>query len=144
MPFCLGALMSGFKPLKGKSAPQITQKAGHSFASKLEAAVFELLWLRERAGEIRNLKCQVYVYLSNARIACIPDFQFEYVASGEVAYAEAKGFETDIWRLKKRLWKAYGPGPLEIWKGSHRKPKLIETVYPVAEQQLKLGSGHEV
>jgi hypothetical protein len=120
------------------------EHAGRSFMSKLEAAVFDLLSLREKAGEIRNLRCQVHIYLSEARIGYIPDFGFEFVATSEPGFAEAKGFESDIWKLKKRLWKAYGPGPLEIWKGSHKKPKLIETVYPVQEKQLALGSSsHE-
>ncbi len=118
--------------------------AGRSFASKLEAAVFDLLALREKVGEIRNLKCQVHVYLTAARIVSIPDFQFEFAETGEIAWAEAKGFETDVWRIKKRLWGHYGPGPLEIWKGRAIKPKLVETVYPVQEQQLKLESSPAV
>jgi hypothetical protein len=113
------------------------EHAGRSFASKLEAAVFDLLCLREKAGEIRDIKCQVRVKLSAADIVYIADFGFENVASGRPAFSEAKGFETDIWRIKRRLWIHYGPGILEIWRGSYRKPYLDETIVP----QPQLGVG---
>lgn len=128
----------GFRPLPGRSAPRITHRAGKSFASKLEAAVFDLLWLREKAGDIRDLVCQQSVYLTDARIQYIADFGFVMAASGERAWAEAKGFETDVWKIKKRLWAHYGPGPLEIYRSSRRGPKLTETVFPA--RQLPLGT----
>lgn len=120
------------------------EHAGRSFMSKLEAAVFDILCLREKAGEIRNLRCQVHVYLTDARIGYIPDFGYEFVASGESGFTEAKGFEDAVWKIKKRLWRFYGPGPLEIYQGRATKPKLVETIYPVQEEQLKLESSKEV
>lgn len=114
------------------------EHAGRSFASKFEAAVFDLLWLREKAKEIRDLKCQVRVALTDAKIIYIPDFGFEYVATGLPGFAEAKGFETDKWRIKLRLWRHYGPGPLEIYRGSHKRVRLDETVIP--QPAFKLGA----
>lgn len=100
-----------------------------SFASELEAALYDLLMLRERAGEFRDLRCQPQVYLTDARIVMKPDF-IAYDEEQRPLYFEAKGFETDIWRLKRRLWEYYGPGPLEVWKGSAKRPRLVEIITP--------------
>lgn len=102
---------------------------GRSFASKLERAVYELLKLRKQAGEIIEIKCQVQVSLTKAGIIYRPDFQC-FTADGGHFYCESKGFETPEWRIKRRLWTVYGPGRLEIWMGSHTKPRLVETIEP--------------
>lgn len=106
---------------------------GRRFDSKLEASVYALLKMRERAGEIADLKCQVQVTLTKAAIILKPDFAFTDVKSGAAMYAEAKGFETPEWRLKLRLWRHYGPAPLEIWKGTAARPVLDEIVTPKGE-----------
>lgn len=79
-------------------------------------------------GEISDLRCQHSVYLTDARIQAIIDFSF--IRGGELIYCEAKGFPTDVWRLKKKLWKQYGPGPLEIWVGTAKNFRLDETIIP--------------
>lgn len=103
---------------------------GHSFHSKLEASVYQILKLREKAGELEILQTQDHVYLSQARIGYVPDFRCRYLANGALFWVEAKGFETEKWPMIKKLWRFYGPGPLEIWKGTHMNPKLIETIVP--------------
>lgn len=106
---------------------------GHWFDSKLEQAVFYMLTLRERAGEIRNLKHHAGgVFLSAARIELRPDFTWEI---GDPMFpiqewGEAKGLETDAYRIKRRLWKAYGPGPLYVWVGKSSAITLKETLIP--------------
>lgn len=51
--------------------------AGFRFDSKLEAALFDNLSLRERAGEIKELKHHPgTVFLSTARIQYRTDFNF--------------------------------------------------------------------
>jgi len=106
---------------------------GHSFASQLEAAVFNLLTLREKAGEIKEIQHQDHIYLTNARICYIPDFKFFDLKTEEYTWAEAKGFETPEWKIKKRLWQHYGPGRLEIYKGSAKRITLAETLTPGGE-----------
>lgn len=106
---------------------------GH--ASKLEAALYNLLKLREMAQELTELKTQVQVYLTRARIIYKPDFS--YYEGGILTYAESKGFETPEWRIKRRLWKCYGPGKLLVYKGSYKRLYLHETIIPEG------GDGHE-
>jgi hypothetical protein len=34
------------------------------------------------------------------------------------------------WKIKKKLWEHVGPAPLDIYMGSYRNLKLVETVIP--------------
>lgn len=97
----------------------------NGFSSKLEAAVYAML---ESRANVTNIKCQTKVYLTDAKILYIVDFSYEDASSGALVFVEAKGMETPTWRLKRRLWQHYGPGKLEIWKGSHARPYLAETI----------------
>jgi len=91
---------------------------GRSFASKLEKDLYDFLRIRELGGEIRDLKCQTQVHLTNARIIYKPDYAYFNLLKNREEWAEAKGFETPEWRIKRRLWMHYGPGPLLVYKKS--------------------------
>lgn len=104
---------------------------GYSFGSKLEAAVYQILKLRMKAGEIKSIQVQDHVYLTDARIGYVVDFKCT-TPTDTVFWVEAKGYANDRWPMKKKLWKYYGPGTLEIWMGSHTKPSLTETIIPVS------------
>jgi len=104
---------------------------GYSFDSKLERALFEELKLMEKAGEISGLTHHPgTIFLTRARIQYRPDFRFVRTATGEVEYAEAKGFANDKWPLKKALWRFYGPAKLSIYIGSHKRLVLDEVIIP--------------
>jgi hypothetical protein len=99
---------------------------GFSFASKLEAAVYDIL---KSDALIKEIQPQDIVYLTDARILYKPDFK----CLGQLAnvfWVEAKGYETPEWRIKRRLWMHYGPGPLYIYMGSHTRPTLKEVLSP--------------
>lgn len=120
------------KEKKHKYGAKSVRHDGLSFASKLEAAVYDILLLLQRAGDIQNLSTQKRVYLvRNPDIYYVPDFYFE--RGGLPMYAEAKGFETPEWKIKKKLWQHFGPTPLEIFQGSYKSPKLVETLRPKNE-----------
>lgn len=106
------------------------KKLGYSFDSKLESAVHDLLLLRERAGEIKNIKQQVNIHLTLAKILYQVDFSHEDCKTGQEEYTEAKGFETAVYRIKRRLWLWYGPGKLTVYKGSYSKPFIDEVIIP--------------
>lgn len=115
---------------KNKYGAIKVSRAGISFASKLEAALYEHLKLLEMAGEIKIEKIQDHVYLSRARIGYIPDFRIYDRETKSQVWCEAKGFETERWPVVKKLWKAYGPGPLRIYKGSYKSLALVEEIIP--------------
>lgn len=108
--------------------------AGYSFASRLEASVFDMIKMMELAGEIKFLRSQVHVPLTEAKIVYIVDFLVEDIKTGQEIYYEAKGFETPEWKIKKRLWKHYGPGPLLIYGGSYKNPRFIDEVIPTTKK----------
>jgi hypothetical protein len=107
-----------------------TQCDGYSFSSKLEASVYSILKNRENLGEIKIIQVQDHVYMSLSRVLYIPDFKCLEVASGAFFWVEAKGYANDRWPTKKKLWKFYGPGKLEIWKGTYQRPFLDEVIIP--------------
>ena len=100
------------------------------FSSKLEAAVFQILQLREKAGEIADIRQQVTVDLT-CGIRWKVDFSFYDEAAMRRVWAEAKGCETDRYRICLKLWRGgHGPGDLEIWKGRWQNPTLVDIVKP--------------
>lgn len=103
--------------------------AGYTFASKLEAALFNELSLRKLAGEIKEIQCQDTVYLTDARIMYKPDFRC-VMADDSIEWFEAKGMETPEWRIKLRLYKHYGPGKLTVYGGSYNRLVVMEVVHP--------------
>jgi hypothetical protein len=103
---------------------------GRSFASKLEHSVYEILKLREKAGEISDIQCQVSIRMYPFDIRWIPDFTFVDSQTKELIYCEAKGLESDRFVVIKKIWRIIGPAKLEIWKGTCKNPKLVETIVP--------------
>lgn len=60
----------------------------------------------------------------------IPDYSAVDVETGQLKYFEAKGSETDVWRIKRRLWKYFGDASLAVYKGNYRKIFLNEEIVP--------------
>lgn len=120
----------GAEPPKEKYGRKRMFNDGHTFDSGFESYCYDQLKLMVRAGELRDLRVKHRVYLTAARIGWNIDFSAINCHSGEREWYEAKGFETEIYVLKKRLWPAYGPGRLIILKG--RAGKTRQEMY-VAE-----------
>lgn len=118
-----------------KYGAQKTIVDGVEFGSKLEAAVYQILKLREKAGEISDIQLQDTVTLKSKCEACGDgpvrwkvDFSFIKNSTGQREYAEAKGVHTSTFRKQLRLWKSNPPTRLEIWKGSYESPRLVEII----------------
>lgn len=113
---------------------------GYSFDSKLETAVFDLLKLMEKAGEVRDIRVKPNVFLTRSRIRMIPDFGCFHIEMDRDVYVEAKGYATDVWAIKKKLFKHYGDRPLLIYAGTYKSPKFVEMIVPChhAEGELDL------
>lgn len=104
-------------------------KTGDGFPSKLEAAVYQILLLKQKAGLIRDLWRQHSLHLI-AGINWKVDFSYVNVETGEGEFAEAKGVETETYRLKLKLYRKFGTAKLLIYKGSYYKPYLHEIIKP--------------
>lgn len=99
------------------------------FGSEGEAQCYDYLKLLELGGELTVEKLQDNVYLTAARILYKADFRTKN-ARGETVWVEFKGCETDTWRIKRRLWKHYGPGKLMVYKLLKGRITHHETIEP--------------
>jgi len=80
---------------------------------------------------------QPNVHLTDAKILMIPDFVvFDMLADRDI-YHEYKGVETAVWRIKRRLWKCYGPAPLKCWAGYGKTLSVYETIDPATRRITK-------
>lgn len=111
-------------------ARRVRSHAGFSFSSKLEASLYDYLALMEKNGEISDITLQPHVMLTEAKIKMIPDFKARHLKMGQDVYFEAKGYETDVWRIKRKLWTVYGPSALFVYRGSYKKLELTEVIIP--------------
>lgn len=106
----------GFQQRKNKFNSKITFKDGYHFDSMAECSLYDYIKAQEQAGEWRLIQTQASVYLTDARILYKPDFLIEDLSINEEVYLEMKGFETPVWRIKRRLWPYYGIGTLRVYK----------------------------
>lgn len=108
------------------------KRTASGFPSKLEAAVYERLKIREGLGEISDIKRQQTVVLQDGpkemRIAWKVDFSFIDNESGKMVLAEAKGVATMDFKIKLKLYRKIAPYRLEIWRGDYRRPKVTEVI----------------
>ena len=96
-----------------------TEYNGVIYHSKKEAAYAQELDLRQKAGEIKKWERQVKIPLKvYGQHICNYYIDFVvYYPSGEVEYVEVKGFATQLWRLKWKLFEA-------IYNKEHPEIKL--------------------
>lgn len=115
----------------------------NGMGSKLEASVYQILCLKEKAGMITSIQKQVRVLLATEKITYEltgkivfrpiywkVDFSYIDQPNAKKVWVEAKGVETRDYKAKLKIWRESGPGLLEIYKGSWRSPRLVEVVVP--------------
>lgn len=107
MTFYLGTRVSKYRAIR-------TEVDGIKFASKKEASYYQQLMLLQKAGQIRALVLQKSWPLKvNDELICVyrSDFDFDELRNGQwvEVTADAKGFKTPEYKIKKKLMKAiYG------------------------------------
>ena len=89
------------------------EDAGRTFDSKAEHKRWQYLAMLERAGEIRNLRCQVPFELIPAQVApsgkkerptvYLADFVYQDAKTGAQVVEDVKGAVTPEFRLKRKL-----------------------------------------
>ena len=102
---------------RGKFNARKTEFNGRKFDSKHEASVAFELEAQKRAGEIRGYRCQVPFDLKVAgHKICTHVVDFVVTLNdGSQKILEAKGFATDVWRIKRNLFIALHPEiPYEV------------------------------
>ena len=91
----------------------VTYVDGKRFASKREAERYQALVLKERAGQIMNLRLHTRwpLIVNGLKIADYEDdFNYSEILAGSISggivVEDAKGVRTPVYRLKKKLMKA--------------------------------------
>lgn len=85
--------------------------AKHWHQSILEADECSSLYLRQKAGEVISYEIQKrFEFVVNGHKICshLVDFYVIY-SDGSIAVVETKGMETELWRIKKKLFEACFP-----------------------------------
>ena len=89
------------------------RRTATGYPSRLEAQRAGELKLLQRAGKLSNLREQVSVQLTKY-VRWRVDFCYD--EGIRTVYEEAKGIETEGYRIKKNLWRTHGPGLLRVMK----------------------------
>lgn len=104
----------------------------NGFSSALENAVHLILKERESLGEITDIKCQHTIVLQTGDKKTIirwkVDFSFTNTQTGLTELCEAKGVETDSYKLKLRIYRKHSPYRLTIYKGTWQRPIIAEVI----------------
>lgn len=119
--------MTWYKPKQKYGNQRAACIVGHSHRSRLESSVCGLISARK---DWQLVNAEDSIYLTKARILYIADFKVKDLETDEIFHVESKGYNTDVWAIKRRLWVWYGPNKLLIFKGTHLRPYLDETIIP--------------
>ena len=114
--------VTGERPKRSKYGAQPTVVDGVRFDSKKEAARYQELLMRQRAGEIHGLELQpefpLYVWDTvNKTATHIGKYvaDFTYTERDQSVVEDVKGMKTPVYRLKKKMVEAqYGVTIREI------------------------------
>lgn len=85
-----------------------TEYGGHLYDSRFEAQYAIELTMRQNAKEIKSFETQVTLPLEvNNYVVCTYKIDFVvYHNDGTIEYVETKGYPTDVWKLKWKLFEA--------------------------------------
>lgn len=97
--------------IRHKFNAKVTEHDGIRFASKREAKAYADLMLEKRAGKILFMLRQVAIHLPGGT-RLVVDF-VPFYADGSVRFLDAKGMETDSFKIKKREIEAVYPITVE-------------------------------
>lgn len=103
--------LKGLKPKNKYNAKKVVSD-GYCFDSKAERDYYEELKLRMRLGEVKYFLRQVPFHLPG-NVKYIVDFEV-FLQTGEVEYIDVKGFQTEIFKIKKKQVEALYPIKIKL------------------------------
>lgn len=113
--------MRNFIPFKTKYKNKSCFVDGVRFDSRREAAYYGELLMQKKAGLISGFKRQVTFHLYAHEVGAEPEFQRQRQVcdhrvdflvtrlNGDQEVHEVKGFATEVWNLKRKLFEANYP-----------------------------------
>ena len=129
--------MSWHNPLSKKHQARRSNKygakrveiSGESYDSKLECEMHGLLKLMERGGLINNIRRQVVVQLTRF-VKWRADFVVFDVKRNADIIVEAKGFESERWKVLLQLLPEFSPMVVQIWCKKGSKLAMTKEIIP--------------
>lgn len=102
------------------------------FDSKAEALRWTELKLLEAAGQIVNLRRQVaYPLYVNKKLICTYKADFVYdIVGGRHVVEDVKGHQTQVFKLKSKLFAAVRGQEIELVLDRSRSPRLVRATRP--------------
>jgi hypothetical protein len=124
MALAPGQVLAALKRRGNKYGAQRAEHRGVSYASKAEARHAAFLDLRIKAGEVQSWRPQVRfpLVVNGTKVGTyVADFEvlagYGSESEGERWIEEVKGFETPVWKLKRKLMDALYPSvPIRVVK----------------------------
>lgn len=108
---------------------------GKQYDSKFEGGYAQELELRKKAGDIEDFDSHLRMPLEvNGYVVCDYYIDFAvYYKDGSVEYVETKGYATDVWKLKWKLFCALYEDDENVkislvMQGKQRPPKLRKSI----------------
>lgn len=112
--------------MKNKYGAKKQQYQGMTFDSKGELARYIQLETLQRAGHIKNLERQIPLHIEHNGIKiCKYIADFCYQENDLIVYEDFKGVETDVFKLKKKLVKAFFNIDILVTKKITQKKKEV-------------------
>lgn len=107
---------------------------GIEFDSKVKAQVYTLLKFKLIHGMIKSLDnpANGHPVLRLKGKSLVPDFTY-HDSNGRRVFVKIRSSETVAWNNFKKVWKAQGPGPLEVYKANRFRAFQYETIAGGAE-----------
>lgn len=108
---------------------------GYQYDSKFEAAYGQELEFRQKAGDIKSFERQKNLDLIvNGYVVC--QYRIDFVVyhnDDSIEYVECKGYATDVWKLKWKLFEALFTDLPDVklsvvYQGKNWRPKLRKSV----------------
>ncbi len=111
--------------MANKYRAQKTRINGITFDSKREADRYLILLDKQRRGKIKNLRLQPRIPLEGRdgpimtptgrqQAAYVADFAYTDTKTGLEIFEDAKGYPTDVYKLKKSVCRAQGVEVIEV------------------------------
>jgi len=99
------------KILRHKYHAVSTKKDGKSFDSKMEGRYYDLLKLRQKAGEVIFFLRQIPFEIPGGKY--LADFQV-FLADGTVEFIDVKGIDTPMSKLKRKAVEEIYPVTIKL------------------------------
>lgn len=114
-------------PFQRRNKYRVAPKALRTDANgKVYASKAEMLYAAQLRAIGASFIEQPRVMLGDSGIVYVSDFYIKGEDGPE--YVDVKGVQTPVFKLKKKLWKVYGPAPLRIVRRDHGRFVTVEIV----------------